>query len=94
MQFTYHRVGRIPVLPALAAAGALVIVGGIAVTILAIVGVVRFGTRLLRTFGLVGTRPAPRSHGDDVIEGVVVDRGAAVVVGRTPSDVQGGTARA
>ena len=77
MQFTYHRVGRIPVLPALAAAGALVIVGGIAVTILAIVGVVRFGTRLLRTMGLVRTRPALFSQGDDVIEGVVVDRSSA-----------------
>jgi len=70
----YHRVGRIPVLPALAAAGAIVIVSGIAVTILAIVGVVGFGTRLLRTFGLVGTGRAPASYGgDDVIEGVVVN---------------------
>jgi hypothetical protein len=74
MFFTYHRVGRIPVLPALAAAGAIVIVGGIAVTILAIVGVVGFGTRLLRTFGLVGTERALASQGDDVIEGVVVNR--------------------
>ena len=74
MFFTYHRVGRIPVLPALAAAGALVIVGGIAVTILAIVGVVGFGTMLLRTFGLVRTERALASEGDDVIEGVVVNR--------------------
>ena len=73
MFFIYHRVGRIPVLPALAAAGAIVIVSGIAVTILAIVGVVGFGTRLLRTFGLVGTGRAPASYGDDVIEGVVVN---------------------
>lgn len=77
MQFTYHRVGRITVLPALAAAGAIVIVGGIAVTILTIVGVVRLGTRLLRTFGLVGTKPALPSQGDDVIEGVVVSRSSA-----------------
>ena len=77
MQFTYHRVGRIPVLPALAAAGAIVIVGGIAVTILAIVGVVWLGTRLLRTFGLVGTKPALPSKNDDVIEGVVVSRSSA-----------------
>jgi hypothetical protein len=72
MFFIYHRAGRIPVLPALAAAGAIVIVSGIAVTILAIVGVVGFGTRLLRTFGLVGTG-APASNGDDVIEGVVMN---------------------
>ena len=33
MFFTYHRVGRIRVLPALAAASLLVIVGGMAVAI-------------------------------------------------------------
>ena len=55
----------------------LIIVGGIAVTILAIVGVVWLGTRLLRTFGLVGTKPALPSKNDDVIEGVVVSRSSA-----------------
>ena len=38
MVITYHRIGRIPVLPAVAAAGAAVIVGGLAVTIFTIVG--------------------------------------------------------
>ena len=82
MLFTYHRAGKIPVLPALAAAGAVVIVGGIAVTILAIVGVIGFGTRLLRTFGLVGTERALASEGGDVIEGVVVSRPSAGMLDR------------
>lgn len=77
MSFTYYRVGRIPVLPALAAAAAIVIVGGVAVTLLAIVGVVGLAARLLRTFGLVATERASVSQGDDVIEGVVVNRSSA-----------------
>lgn len=81
MVFTYRRVGTIPVLPALAAAGALVMVGGIAATIVAIVGVVGYGTRLLRALGLVGTTRALRTHSDDIIEGVVVNRSDA---GRAP----------
>jgi hypothetical protein len=80
MFITYGRVGRSAVLPAVAAAGAIVVVGGIAVTILAIVGVVGFGTRLLRTFGLVGTERALASQGDDVIEGVVVNRSSVSVL--------------
>ena len=80
--FTYHRVGRIPVLPALAAVGAVVIVGGLAATILAIVGVAAVGTRLLRRVGLAGTTPALPVQRDDVIEGVVVDRPAAGISDR------------
>ena len=44
MFVTYHRVVRIPVLPAIAATGALVIVSSIAVAILAIAGAVACGT--------------------------------------------------
>jgi hypothetical protein len=79
MFFTYHRVGRIPVLPALAAAGALVIVGGIAVTTLAIVGVVAFGTRLLRASGLLGAERPRAFQPDDTIEGTVVNRQDALI---------------
>lgn len=77
MFFTYHRAGRIPVLPALAAAGALVIVCGIAVTTLAIVGVVACGIRLLRAVGLVPAERQLPFQGHDTIEGVVVNRSAA-----------------
>ena len=77
MFVTYQRVGRIPVLPALAAAGAIVVVGGIAATILPIVGIVGCGSVLLRELGLVATKPAPASQGDDLIEGVVVNRSSA-----------------
>jgi hypothetical protein len=78
MFFTYHRVGKIPVLPALAAAGALVIVGGIAVTIavttLAIVGVVAGSVRLLRTLGLAPAERRLAFQDHETIEGVVVNR--------------------
>ena len=64
------------VLPALAAAGVLVIVGGIAVTTLVIVAIIACGTGLLRAFGLV---EAERRLGfqPDFIEGVVVNRSTA-----------------
>ena len=77
MVFTYQRVGRPPVLCALAAAGSIVIVGGVAATMLTIVGAVACGTRLLRALGLVATKRAPASQGDDIIEGVVVNRSSA-----------------
>lgn len=81
MFFIHLRVGRIPVLPALAAAGSLIIVGSIvvtmAVTTLAIAGVVACGTRLLRALGLVGAEPPLAFQGDDAIEGVVVNRSSA-----------------
>jgi hypothetical protein len=83
MLFTYRRVGRIPVLPVLAAAGALVVLGGlaalIAVTALAVAGVVAFGIRLLRAVGLLGVRSdrRPAVRGGDIIEGVVVNRSPA-----------------
>ena len=77
MFVTYHRVGRIPVLPALAAAGALIIVGGIAVTILAIVGVVACSARALRAFGIVVAEPRLPFEAGDTIEGVVVHRSSS-----------------
>ena len=81
MFVTYHRVGRIPVLPALAAAAALVVVGGIAVTIavttLAFVGVVACGARLLRTFRLAPSERRPAFEDRDTIEGVVVNESPA-----------------
>ena len=84
MFFTYSRVGRIPVLPALAAAGALVIVGGMAVTIavatLAVVGVVACGARLLRTFRLAPSERRPACEDRDTIEGVVVNESPAHAV--------------
>jgi hypothetical protein len=80
MFFTYHRVGRIPVLPAIAAAGPIVIVGGIAVSILAIVGIVGCGAWLLRALGLMGTERAPASQSDDIIDGVVVHRSSARIL--------------
>ena len=82
MVFTYQRVGRIPVLSVLAAVGAIVIVGGIAATILTIVGVVGCSTRLLRALGLVGTERAPAPRGNDIIEGVVVNRSPAGILDR------------
>ena len=82
MFITYSRVVRFRGLPALAAAGAIVIVGSIAATVLAIVGVVGFGTRLLRTFGLVETEPPLVSQVDDAIEGVTVNRSPAGVLDR------------
>ena len=76
MFVTNHRVGRIPVLPALAAAAALVIVGGIAVTTLAIVGVIACGTQLLRALGFVSAAQRLQFQ-DDTIDGVVVNRSSA-----------------
>lgn len=79
MFFTYHRAGRLPVLPAIAAAGAIVIVGGIAVTIFAMVGIVRCGAWLLRAVGLVGTERVLATQSDDIIEGIVVSRSAGLL---------------
>lgn len=73
----YHRVGKIPVLPALAAAGALVIVGGIAVTVLSIVGVLAWSTKALRALGFVVAEPRLPLERNDTIEGVVVDQSSA-----------------
>jgi hypothetical protein len=81
MFVTYHRVGRSAVLPALAAAGVLVIVGGIAAMIavatLAIVAVVAVGIKVLRAFGLGGPKRSLTFRADDTIEGVVVKRSSA-----------------
>jgi hypothetical protein len=72
-----HRGGKIPVLPALAAVGALVIVGGIAVTVLSIVGVMAWSTKALRALGLVAEPRLPLERDDNNIEGVVVHRSSA-----------------
>jgi hypothetical protein len=81
MFVTYHRVGRSALLPALAAAGVLVIIGGIAamiaVTTLAIVAIVAVGIKVLRAFGLGGPRRSLALRADDTIEGVVVNRSSA-----------------
>jgi hypothetical protein len=74
MIVTYHRIGRIPVLPALAAAGALVVVGGIAVTVLSIVGLIAWSTKALRAVGIVVAKPRLPLAGGDIIDGVVVHR--------------------
>ena len=78
MFVTYHRVGRSAVLPALAAAGVLVIVGGIAaviaVTTLAVGAVVVVGIRLFQALGLGRTKRPLDFQADNTIEGVVVDR--------------------
>ena len=74
MIFTYHRVGRISVIPALAAAGAVVVVGGIAATVLAIVAVAAAGAGLLRAVGrIVAPRREAAIEDAGVIEGVVVE---------------------
>ena len=77
MSVTYHRVDRIHVPPALAAAGAAIIVGGIALTILAIVATIWWTTRALRALGFIVAVPRLAVGGDDTIEGVVVHRSSA-----------------
>ena len=81
MFIAYRRVGRSAVLPALAAAGVLVIVGGIAamiaVTALAVVGVVVLGVRLLHALGLGRTKRPVAFPADNTIEGIVVSRSPA-----------------
>jgi hypothetical protein len=81
MFITYHRIGRSAALPALAGAGVLVIVGGIAATIavtaLAFGAVVAVGARVLHAFGLGGTRRPLAFQADNTIEGVVVNRSSA-----------------
>ena len=77
MFLTFHRVDRIPVLPALAAAGVLAVVGGIAVTTLAILGIVALGSKLLRAFGLVEAERRLGFQPDEPIEGIVVNRSSA-----------------
>lgn len=74
MFITYHRVGRIHVLPALAAVAAAVMVAGVAATALVAVGVAAVGVRLFRAVARIGRaeHPVP-SQDDEIIEGVVVD---------------------
>ena len=81
MFISYHRVGKSAVLPALVAAGLLVLVGGIAaivaVTTLAIAGVVAIGITVLRAFGLGGSRRRMAFHDDKTIEGIVLNRSSS-----------------
>lgn len=81
MFISYHRVGKSAVLPALAAVGLLVMVGGIAaivaVTTLAIAGVVAFGLTVLRAVGLGGTRRRLAFYDDKTLEGIVVNRSSS-----------------
>ena len=83
MFITYYRyrIGRSAVLPALAAAGVLVIVGGIAAiiaaTTLAVVGSIVLGIRLLHALGLGGTTRPLTCQADNTIEGTVVNRSSA-----------------
>lgn len=74
MFITYHRVGRISLLPALAAVAAALIVVGVATITLVVVGAAACGVRFLRAIGRIG--PAERSvpsQDHTTIEGVVVD---------------------
>lgn len=74
MFFTYHRVGRIPLLPALAAGAVAVIVVGIATITLLVVGIAACGVGLLRAIRRIG--PAERRvavQDQTTIEGVVMD---------------------
>ena len=74
MLFTYHRVGRISPISALAAVGSAVIVVGVATTMLVVVGVGACGVRLFRAIGSIG--PAGRRvpvEDHTTIEGVVVN---------------------
>lgn len=74
MFVTYHRVGRISLLPALAAGAAAVIVLGVAAITLVVGGVAACGVRLLRAIGRIGPAERRASFEDHrTIEGVVVD---------------------
>jgi hypothetical protein len=77
----YHRIGTSAVLPALAATGVLVVIGGIAamtaVTTLAIVAVAAVGIRVLRAFALDRAKRPLASQVDNTIEAVVVNRSSA-----------------
>ena len=81
MFITYHRAGRIAVLPALALVAGLVVIGGIAAMIaaatLVVVGVAAFGISVLRALGLGGRKRRATFEADSAdrtIEGVVVAR--------------------
>ena len=78
MFITYHRAGKMAVLPALAVAGVVVVLGGIAATIavtaLVVVGVTACGLSVLRAVGLGGRPRGPAVGPDEIIEGVVVSR--------------------
>jgi hypothetical protein len=74
MLVTYRRVVSIPLLPALAAAGIVVIVCGLAGTMLAVVGIVKCSKALFGTFGsdvLEHDAPPRRDH---TIEATVVNQ--------------------
>lgn len=74
MFLTYHRIGRVSALPALAALAAAVMVAGLAAVVLLIVGGAACGVWLLRAVGRIGRadrRMPAQDH--DTVEGVVVD---------------------
>lgn len=74
MFLTYHRVGRISLLPALATVAAAVMVAGVAGIAFLIIGVAGCGVWLLRAFGgpaRTNQRVPAQDH--ETIEGVVVD---------------------
>jgi hypothetical protein len=74
----------------LAAAGAVVIVGGIAAAMLAMVSVAADGARLLRAFGRIGARREARAsrttvasrHGREFVFGAVCTTRVFVITGR------------
>lgn len=74
MFFTYRRVGRLSLLPALAAGAVLAAVAGVAAITVGAVVVVAGSVRLLRAIGRLGAAerdlPVPDT---DTIEGVVVN---------------------
>jgi hypothetical protein len=81
MFITYHRVGRIALLPALAVAGVVVVIGGIAAVIavatLAVFGVVALSITVLRAFVFGGRKRRLAFEADKTIEGVVVTRSSS-----------------
>ena len=74
MFVTYHRVSRIPLVPALAAVASAAIVVGVAAMVLVVVGGAGCGVWLLRAVGCIGpaARHAPVED-DTAIAGVVVN---------------------
>lgn len=74
MFFTYHRVGRVSLIPALAAGASAVIVVGVAAIALVGVGIAVCGVQLLRAFGRIGPAGGrARVQDRTSIEGIVVD---------------------
>jgi hypothetical protein len=74
MIVTYRRVGRISLLPALAAVAGAVIVAGVVVIPLVVLGVATYGIRLVRAIGRGSSAERQVALQDHtIIEGVVLD---------------------